>query len=71
MERSKAWQEEERLIYFPMLALLPRDEAIKKLKEYQKGKDELLAMYAGEFLTEFEMPDTKEAVAKYLKEKEK
>jgi cytochrome c553 len=54
-----------------MLALLPRDEAIKTLKEYQEGKDEQLAMWAGEFLTEFDMSDTKEAVAKYLKEKEK
>lgn len=71
MERSKAWQGEEGLIYVPMLALLPRDEAIKTLKEYQEGKDEQLAMWAGEFLTEFDMSDTKEAVAKYLKEKEK
>ena len=71
MERSKTWKGEEGLIYVPMLALLPRDESTKALKIYQEGKDERLAMWAGEFLTEFDMSDTKEAVEKYKKEKAK
>jgi hypothetical protein len=65
MERSKKWQGMEGLIYVPMLALLPRKEAVAKLKEYESGTDESNKLWAGEFLIEFEISDTITMVKKY------
>ncbi len=70
MEKSKEWKGEEALIYVPLLALLPRDKTLEKLKEYQSGSDESLKLWATEFITEFNMSDTMEAVKKYRAEQE-
>ncbi len=65
MERSKKWKDEEGLIYVPVLALLPRDETVKILEGYKKGNEEKQKVWVKEFLTEFEMKDTKEAVKQF------
>lgn len=65
MQRSPLWQGEEGMIYAPLIALLPREEAIKELKAYKSSPNEKERIWAEEFLTEFEMPDTEEAVKKY------
>lgn len=68
LEDSKSWKGEEGLIYLPLVALLPREEAVKLLKQYQNGSDQQLKLWAGEFLIEFDASDVKEAVGKYQAE---
>ena len=66
MTLSRKWKEEEGLVYVPLVALLPRDEALGVLHRYQHSKRESERVWAGEFIIEFGMSDTKAAVAKYL-----
>ncbi|HEY5894941.1 MAG TPA: hypothetical protein VIT91_17110 [Chthoniobacterales bacterium] len=69
MERSQKWQGEEGLIFVPLVALLPREAALKILHQYQRSKRESESVWAEEFITELDMSDTKEAVRKYSMEK--
>lgn len=65
MVLSRKWKDEEGLVYVPLVALLPRSKAIEVLHRYQHSKRESDKVWAGEFITEFGMSDTKAAVAKY------
>ena len=65
MVLSRKWQGEEGLVYVPLVALLPRDKALEVLHRYQHSKRESDKLWAGETIAEFDMEDTKAAVAKY------
>lgn len=64
MARSKTWKGEEGIIYALMIAFLPREEAVRELKRYQKREGSLEAIWAGEYITEFEASDTRSIIEK-------
>jgi len=65
MVLSHKWKDEENLVFVPLVSLVPRDKALEILHRYQHAKLESERDYAGEFISEFDMSDTQEAVAKY------
>ena len=68
-ERAQHWQgEQQGLIFSPMVALLPREKTTKLLHEYQHSKRPADRLWAGEFLADFGMSDTKAGIAHYRKE---
>jgi hypothetical protein len=69
MIRGRTWQGEEGLIFAPLVALLPRDPALKLLKHYEQSKRESDRIWAREMQTEFEASDMQEMVRKYSKSK--
>jgi hypothetical protein len=67
MVRAKAWKDEECLIFVPLVCFLPRDQATLLLHRYRRQGKPWEQQAATDFLTEFEMSDTKamiEAVPK-------
>jgi hypothetical protein len=67
MLRAKAWKDEECLIFVPLVCFLPRDQATLLLNRYRGHGKPWEQQAATDFLTEFEMSDTKamiEAVPK-------
>jgi len=69
MARCEKWHGEEGMIFMPLVSLVPRESALKVLHQYESSKRESDRIWAGEFITEFDMSDTKEAVKKYSKSK--
>lgn len=69
MARAQMWRGEEGLIFVPLVSLLPRGPTLKVLQQYQRSKRKSDRIWAGEFITEFDMFDTKEAVQKYSRNK--
>ncbi len=69
MKRAKEWKGEEGLIYALMIALLPREDATRELKKYQQKEGTPEAIWAGEYLTEFEADDVEEVVKRLRQEK--
>ncbi|GEM_PF-2517289 len=70
MARSEEWRGgEEGLVFVPLVSLLPREATLKILRQYQSAKGESARIWAGEFITEFGMSDTREAVRKYSSKK--
>jgi hypothetical protein len=67
LQRAGKWQGEEGLFYVPLVALLPRQPTLKLLRAYQRSPHELERIWAGEFITEFDMSDTKKAVRRFSK----
>jgi len=67
LQRSRKWQGEEGLFFVPLVALLPRQPTLKLLRAYQRSPHELEHVWAGEFITEFDMSDTKKAVRRFSK----
>ena len=65
LPRSHSWEGEEGLIFVPLVALLPREPTLKLLRQYQRSPHELERIWAGEFITEFDMSDTKEGVRRF------
>ena len=68
LERSKVWQGEEGMIFIPLVSLLPSEETVQELKRYQENSDGQTALWAGEFLIELDMSDTRQMVEKYQSE---
>jgi len=68
--RGRAWpiESETGLIFVPLIDLLPRAEAAKLLHEYEKSTRASDRLWAHEYLIEFDMFDTKEAVRKLSRE---
>jgi hypothetical protein len=63
MKRSKKWHDEELLVFVPLVALLPREPALKLLRQYDR--DQSHQGLANEFLFELNMPDVKDGVRKF------
>jgi hypothetical protein len=63
MKHAEKWEGEQGLIFVPLVALLPRSAALKVLREYDRKQEH--GGWAKEFLTELDMPDTKEMVGKF------
>jgi hypothetical protein len=62
MARAKDWKDEEALIFVPLVVLLPRDQATKALNHYKNDGKPWERQAADDFLSEFDMSDTQEAV---------
>jgi hypothetical protein len=62
MARARDWKDEEVLIFVPLVDLLPREQAIKVLNHYKNKGKPWERQAADDFLSEFDMSDTKEAV---------
>ena len=67
LQRARKWEGEEGLLFVPLVALLPRGLTVKLLRQYQRSPHELERVWAGEFITEFDMSDTTEGVRRYSK----
>lgn len=65
LERSKVWTGEEGMVFIPLVSLLPSEETIAELKRCQENSDGQIALWAGEFLIELDMTDTRQMVKKY------
>ena len=53
MARSHKWHDEEGLVYVVLIDMLPREPALKILRQYQHSKQESQWIWAGDFITEF------------------
>ena len=62
MLRSPKWRAEEGLLYVPLVAFLPRGDTMKLLRDYLRSTNEFERIWAREFITELDMPDTQKAI---------
>ena len=69
VDYCRKWQGEEPLIFVPVVALLPREKSLAVLHAMEHSRNAAYRGFAQEFLTEFEMPDTKAAVEHYSRSK--
>ena len=67
MHRARAWKGEEGMVFAPLIDFLPRQPAVELLRRYQQlpHTSEQEKIWAKEYLTEFEMEDTREMVRRY------
>lgn len=62
LDAVMAWcdrnRDEAPLLFVPLVATLPRRETLRRLKAFQRSRNEYIRIYAGEMLTELRMTDT-------------
>lgn len=66
MARSKDWKDEEALIFVPLVAFLPKDQAIPILNRYKKEGKPWEQQCADDLLIEINSNDVKEAQKEFL-----
>jgi hypothetical protein len=73
LERSCKWENDEFLLFTPIILNLPLDDAITELARFAKGADERKALWAREYLIELEtyLGESREKVSALLAETEK
>lgn len=65
MEQAKGWTGEEEMLYWPLMALLPRNETVKLLERYKRSNNKKQQVAAEEILGSFECADVKDGVKLY------
>jgi hypothetical protein len=57
------------MLFAPLIDFLPRKPALEFLQKYRRSKWTSERVWAGEYITEFEMSDTREGIRKYSRKK--